>query len=104
MKLMAIRLIDRSEKVLYKGNVYELTLYWDRESIGRCFCGMPPFLAYIRKDGINFATIDCTSGRNDCFFVEKFKEKFFVKAEWQVRFAKDINTIPFVELLKGLPL
>ena len=55
---MAIKLIDREESVSYKGCIYELTLLWDRESVRKCFCGMPPFFAHIRKDGVNFATID----------------------------------------------
>ena len=40
---MAYKLKDRKEKMLYKGSVYELTLQWDRESLRKCFCGMPPF-------------------------------------------------------------
>lgn len=48
---MAYKLKDRKEKMLYKGSVYELTLQWDRESLRKCFCGMPPFYAHIRKDG-----------------------------------------------------
>ena len=38
---MAYKLKDRKEKMLYKGSVYELTLQWDRESLRKCFCGMP---------------------------------------------------------------
>ena len=48
---MAYKLKDRKEKMLYKGSVYELTLQWDRESLRKCFCGIPPFYAHIRKDG-----------------------------------------------------
>ena len=62
---MAIKLIDREESVSYKGCIYELTLLWDRESVRKCFCGMPPFFAHIRKDGANFAIIDCYSNDND---------------------------------------
>ncbi len=69
---MAIKLIDRKESVSYKGSTYELTLLWDRESIRKCFCGMPPFFAHIRKDGVNFATIDCYSNNNGRFVVKKF--------------------------------
>ena len=47
---MAYKLKDRKEKMLYKGSVYELTLQWDRESLRKCFCGMPPFYAHIRKE------------------------------------------------------
>lgn len=65
---MAYKLKDRKEKMLYKGSVYELTLQWDRESLRKCFCGMPPFYAHIRKDGANYAQIDCYSngGRFQC--------------------------------------
>lgn len=43
---MAYKLKDRKEKMLYKSSVYELTLQWDRESLRKCFCGMPPFYAH----------------------------------------------------------
>ena len=69
---MAIKLIDREESVSYKGCIYELTLLWDRESVRKCFCGMPPFFAHIRKDGANFAIIDCYSNDNERFVVKKF--------------------------------
>ena len=62
---MAYKLKDRKEKMFYKGSVYELTLQWDRESLRKCFCGMPPFYAHIRKDGANFAQIDCYSNGDD---------------------------------------
>ena len=68
---MAYKLKDRKEKMLYKGSVYELTLQWDRESLRKCFCGMPPFYAHIRKDGNNFAHIDCYSTGDDQFHSTK---------------------------------
>ena len=37
---MAITLKDREEKINLKGNVYELTLLWNREDIRRCAFGM----------------------------------------------------------------
>ena len=98
---MAIELIDRKESASYKGSIYELTLLWDRESIRKCFCGMPPFFAHIRKDGANFATIDCYSNDNGRFAVKKFMPSLLARPDWQVRFDKDINTIPLLELLAG---
>ena len=102
--VMAIELIDRKESASYKGSIYELTLLWDRESIRKCFCGMPPFFAHIRKDGANFATIDCYSNDNGRFAVKKFMPSLLARPDWQVRFDKDINTIPLLELLAGLPI
>lgn len=102
--VMAIELIDRKESTSYKGSIYELTLLWDRESIRKCFCGMPPFFAHIRKDGANFATIDCYSNDNGRFAVKKFMPSLLARPDWQVCFDKDINTIPLLELLAGLPI
>lgn len=102
--VMAIELIDRKENASCKGSIYELTLLWDRESIRKCFCGMPPFFAHIRKDGANFATIDCYSNDNGRFAVKKFMPSLLARPDWQVCFDKDINTIPLLELLAGLPI
>lgn len=102
--VMAIKLIDREESVSYKGCIYELTLLWDRESVRKCFCGMPPFFAHIRKDGANFAIIDCYSNDNERFVVKKFMPSLLARPDWQVRFDRDINTIAFLELLAGLPI
>lgn len=102
--VMAIELIDRKESASYKGGIYELTLLWDRESIRKCFCGMPPFFAHIRKDGANFASIDCYSNDNGRFAVKMFMPSLLARSDWQVRFDKDINTIPLLELLAGLPI
>ena len=102
--IMEIKLIDRKESASYKGSIYELTLLWDRESIRKCFCSMPPFFAHIRKDGVNFAIIDCYSNDNGRFVVKKFMPSLLARPDWQVRFDRDINTIPFLELLAGLPI
>ena len=100
---MAYKLKDRKEKMLYKGSVYELTLQWDRESLRKCFCGMPPFYAHIRKDGANFAQIDYYSTGDD-FSVEPI-HPLFEEPEWIVHFLKsDINTIPLQKLLELLPI
>lgn len=89
--------------MLYKGSVYELTLQWDRESLRKCFCGMPPFYAHIRKDGANFALIDCYSTGDD-FSVERM-HPLFEEPEWIVHFLKsDINSIPLQKLLELLPI
>ncbi|EJW89821.1 hypothetical protein EVA_22072, partial [gut metagenome] len=94
---------DRKEKMLYKGSVYELTLEWDRESLRKCFCGMPPFYAYILKDGENFAVIDCYSN-GDSFSVVAFHQ-LFDEPEWIVHcLHTDINTLPLLTLLEHLPI
>ncbi|MFT0513094.1 hypothetical protein [Bacteroides thetaiotaomicron] len=63
----------------------------------------PPEYAHIRKDGRNFATIDCYSSLKG-FRVDEF-HRVFVKPEWKVLFGdKDINTIPFMDILQSLPL
>ena len=100
---MAIILKDRKETVNLRGNVYELTLLWNREDIRRCAFGMAPDYAHIRKDGKNFAGITCYS--NDTgFSVESFN-RLLVKPERKVLFrSEDINTIPLKELLKKLPI
>ena len=103
LRTMAIILKDRNEKVTLNGSVYELTLLWNREDIRRCCFGMPPEYAHIRKDGRNFATIDCYSSLKG-FRVDEF-HRVFVKPEWKVLFGdKDINTIPFMDILQSLPL
>lgn len=79
-------------------------MLWDRESVRKCFCGMPPFFAHIRKDGANFATINCYSNDNGRFVVKKFMPSLLARPDWQIRFDKDINTIPLLELLTGLPI
>ena len=100
---MAITLKDREEKINLKGNVYELTLLWNREDIRRCAFGMAPDYAHIRKDGKNFALIECYSN-NKGFSVECF-HRLLVKPEWKVLFrSEDINTIPLEELLERLPI
>lgn len=100
---MAYKLKDRKEKMLYKGSVYELTLQWDRESLRKCFCGMPPFYAHIRKDGANYAQIDCYSNGDDFSVVPM--HPLFEEPEWIEHFLKsDINSIPLQKLLELLPI
>ena len=73
------------------------------ESLRKCFCGMPPFYAHIRKDGANFAQIDCYSTGDD-FSVEPM-HPLFEEPEWIVHFLKsDINSIPLKKLLELLPI
>ena len=64
---------------------------------------MPPFYAHIRKDGNNFALIDCYSTGDD-FSVEPM-HPIFKEPEWIVHFLKsDINSIPLQKLLELLPI
>ncbi len=103
LKRMAITLKDRKETINLGGNVYELTLLWNREDIRRCAFGMAPDYAHIRKDGKNFALITCYSNSIG-FSVENF-HWVLVKPEWEIYFRnEDINTIPLEKLLKGLPI
>lgn len=100
---MAITLKDRKETLNHRGNVYELTLLWNREDIRRCAFGMAPDYAHIRKDGKNFACITCYSNETG-FSVESF-HRLLVKPEWKMLFrSEDINTIPLKELLERLPI
>jgi len=103
LKRMAITLKDRKETVNLGGNVYELTLLWNREDIRRCAFGMTPDYAHIRKDGKNFAFITCYSNGVG-FSVENF-HWVLVNPEWKIYFRnEDINTIPLEKLLKRLPI
>ena len=103
LKRMAITLKDRKETINLRGNVYELTLLWNREDIRRCAFGMAPDYAHIRKDGKNFALIACYSNSIG-LSVENF-HWVLVKPEWEIYFRnEDINTIPLEKLLKGLPI
>ena len=100
---MVITLKDRKETINLRGNVYELTLLWNREDIRRCAFGMAPDYAHIRKDGKNFACIECYSNDKG-FSVENFRLAS-VKPEWEIYFQdEDINTIPLEELLERLPI
>lgn len=101
---MTNRLRNRSEKVIYKDSVYELVIWWNMDDIRKCFCGMPPSLAYIRKGGKNFAYVNCYSNDVRNFTIEAF-HLAMIPADWVVHFHnKDINTIPFTEILSNLPL
>lgn len=62
------------------------------------------FLPTSVRRGANFATIDCYSNDNGRFAVKKFMPSLLARSDWQVRFDKDINTIPLLELLAGLPI
>ena len=100
--IMAMVLKDRKEKTSMGGSEYELTLSWNRENIRRCAFGMPPELAHIRKDGRNFALIDCCSSMKG-FSITAFCLAL-EKPEWRVLFPdKDISTMPFGDILKSLP-
>ena len=100
---MAYELKERKEKVVYKGSVYELTLLWDREALSRCFCGMHPSYAHIRKDGANFLLIDCYS-TEEHFSVYPMTSLLH-EPEWIVHFQhSDINTVALLKLLENLPI
>ena len=100
---MAYKLKDRKEKMLYKGSVYELTLQWDRESLRKCFCGMPPFLCSHPQGRRQLCTnrLLFQWGRFQC----GTHAPAFEEPEWIVHFLKsDINSIPLKKLLELLPI
>ena len=98
-----MKLRDRQEKITIEGNIYELTLIWNRDLLRRSAVGMPPYYAYIRKNGENFATIGCTSNLNG-FIVEAF-HLALEPPQWRMKFDyQNINTIPFADILVRLPL
>ena len=95
--------IDRQEKISVEGNVYELTLIWNRDLLNRSAVGMPPDYAHIRKNGRNFASIGCSSNSNG-FDVEAF-HLALERPNWRMNFNYlNINTIPFRDILVRLPL
>ena len=94
---------DRQEKITIEGNIYGLTLIWNRELLGRSVVGLSPDYAYITKNGSYFALIDCSSDVNG-FFVEAFHFAM-EKPTWRMNFNYlNINTIPFRDILVRLPL
>lgn len=101
---MKLKLVDRKEKAIYRGDVYELLLRWDRDSVTKSVNGAHPLNAEINKNGGIFALIDCYSSVDDCFFVVKATGKLSSQHEWKVCVYDDINTVSFVEILKQLPL
>lgn len=98
-----MKLTDRKENITVEGNVYELTLIWNRDLLRRSAVGMPPDYAHITKNGNNFAVIGCSSNVNG-FFVEAFH--FALEPpKWCMDFQfLNINTIPFRDILVRLPL
>ena len=75
---------DRQEKITVEGDIYELTLIWNRDLLLRSAVGMPPDYAYIRKNGVIFATIGCSSNLNG-FIVEDF-HLALETPKWQMKF------------------
>ncbi|MBD5357729.1 MAG: hypothetical protein HDR88_12110 [Bacteroides sp.] len=98
-----MKLRDRQEKITIEGNIYGLTLIWNRELLGRSVVGMSPAYAYITKNSRNFALIGCSSNING-FFVESFHLAMENPA-WRMNFNYlNINTILFRDILVRLPL
>ena len=98
-----MKLKDMNEKITIGGNVYELTLLWNRDLLCRSAVGMPPDYAHITKNGKNFALIGCSSNLNG-FFVAAF-HLALEKPNWRMTFEYlNINTIPFKDILVRLPL
>ncbi len=98
-----MKLKDRKEKIAIEGNVYELTLLWNRDLLCRSSVGIPPDYAHITKNGKNFALIGCSSNLKG-FFVEAFRLAL-EKPNWRrtSEYMK-INTIPLKDILVRLPL
>lgn len=98
-----MKLTDRKEQIAIEGNVYQLTLIWNRDLLRRSAVGMPPDYAHITRNGRNFATISCSSNLNG-FLVEDFHHALEVP-KWRMSFDYlNINTIPFKDILVRLPL
>lgn len=98
-----MKLRDRQEKITIEGNIYGLTLLWNRELLHRSVVGMSPDYAYITKNGSYLALIGCSSNVNG-FFVEAF-HLAMEKPSWRMSFNyQNINTIPFRDILVRLPL
>lgn len=94
---------DRKEQITIEGNVYELTLLWNRDLLRRSAVGMPPDYAHITRNGTNYAIIHCFSNLNG-FLVEAF-HLAMENPEWRMKFDYlNINTIPFKDILVRLPL
>lgn len=94
---------NRKETITYKDDTYELVLDWNLDDIRECIAAMPPELAYIRKNGKNFAFIQCSSGRTG-FNVYAYGA-LLRKPDWEHYFkSKDINRIPFKDILCKLPI
>lgn len=101
---MRTELIDREEQFTYKGMLYELRLAWDRDALGRCIGQMPPSSCGIICNGKVFATIDCYSYLTG-FTIEGMHPENLFKRIWKVTFpTEDINSFPFLEILKKLPI
>ena len=101
---MAYKLKDRKEKDALQRAVFTNSPCSGTERVSaNAFCGMPPFYAHIRKDGANFAQIDCYSNGDDFSVVPM--HPLFEEPEWIVHFLKsDINSIPLKKLLELLPI
>ena len=94
--------IDREETIVSGDDVYEFCINWYPKE-GKGFDdGNPPKYGYIRKNNKAFAFIVCLS-ENPGFTVEAF-HLLFERPRWNLEFSdKDINTVPFDEIIQRLP-
>ncbi len=96
------RLRDRKESCRFHGSNFELTLLWNKDALARSCFGIAPDYAYIRKDGENYATIECYSNLKG-FSIEAFHIDFG-RPDWEVTSKDgDINTMPLEDILKLIP-
>ena len=98
-----MKLKNREEKIIINNNTYELGLYWDFEAIEKSSFSISPFMAYIRKNGRNYAYINCDSNC-ESFSISEFCD-LFDKPKWVIKFPnKNICDIPFKDILKNIPI
>lgn len=84
---------NRNEKIEINGDEYELCIYWG-DSWKRSAFGMPPATSYIRKNGKNFAYIDCETSHTEDFWVKSFHSQ-----KIKVRWLSNVNTFNFRKLI-----
>lgn len=92
---------DRNEKITHNGNTYEIVLIWGND-YKISFCGIPPQLSYIMKDGKLIAYVDCDSN-NVGFWVKEYHGDLLASPKWKVPFiGEDVNKIPFSEIVQKI--
>lgn len=98
------QLRDRHDKVtMPNGDIFELCIEWNRDDLKRSCFGIPPEYAHIHKNGKLYAYISVYSNIEDISI--KAYHELLVKPEWErYLIGKDINRIPFKDILKELPL
>lgn len=92
-----VNLKNRNETYKQGNDTYKMVVDWS-DYDKACIFGQSPTFAYIRKNGMNWAWIDCYS--NDTrFSVRQFNNLY--PSKWRVAFSdKDINRVPLREIIE----